>query len=306
MNDSSSINDSTKMQALTAVFYGSVNRWECDENDHLNVRFYAQKMHQTLVAGLLDLGLVTPTVLPATLRQLSSQHMRYVAEARIAAPLTGLFGLLQATAADFTVLTELRNTQTGQVQAAFTHHFRTPLAQTDLTTVALPEHAGSRGLDTAPSAYANLSLQEARAHGFTTIGRGVIQPDECTAAGELLAHLYMGRVSDSMPNLWAKFAEADSTVTRGDGEEGGAVLEYSMHYNGQLAEGERFEVVSGVRQLAAKTQHFAHQVYSVDTGHCVVAAEAVAIALDLKARRAMAISPARRAAMGRFLLKPVG
>jgi acyl-CoA thioester hydrolase len=293
------------MQALTPVFYGSVNRWECDENDHLNVRFYAQKMHQTLVAGLLDLGLVTPTELPATLRQLTAQHMRYLAEARIAAPLTGMFGLLQTTATDFTVLTELHNTQTGQVQAAFTHHFRTPLFQADLATVSLPGHAGSRGLSAEPSAYASLALAEARAHGFSTIGRGVIQPDECSATGELLAHMYMGRVSDSMPNLWAKFAEPETAMTRGDGEEGGAVLEYRMHYDGQLSVGERFEVVSGVRQLGEKTQHFAHQVYSVDSGHCVVAAEAIAIAMDLKARRAMATSPARRAAMARFMLKSI-
>ncbi|GIS19885.1 MAG: hypothetical protein CM15mP120_18010 [Pseudomonadota bacterium] len=32
-------------------YRGSVNRWECDENDHLNVRFCEQKLWQTLAGG---------------------------------------------------------------------------------------------------------------------------------------------------------------------------------------------------------------------------------------------------------------
>jgi len=91
-------------------------------------------------------------------------------------------------------------------------------------------------------------------------------------------------------------------VTRGDVTEGGAVLEYRMTFHHRLRLGERFEVVSGVRGLGDKTQHLAHQIYSLDSGQCVLTAEAVAIAMDLVARRAMSISPTRRQAMQRFMV----
>ena len=34
---------------MQLTYRGSVNRWECDENDHLNVRFCEQKLYQTLL-----------------------------------------------------------------------------------------------------------------------------------------------------------------------------------------------------------------------------------------------------------------
>ena len=39
---------------MQLTYRGSVNRWECDENDHLNVRFCEQKLYQTLLSGLLE------------------------------------------------------------------------------------------------------------------------------------------------------------------------------------------------------------------------------------------------------------
>ena len=287
------------MTEMVAVYFGSVNRWECDENDHLNVRFYCQKMHQTLIAGLRDLNLRSSE--DTNSPRLISQHMRFVAEARIAAPLTGLIGLLEVNPQDFTVLTELRNTQTGQVQAAFSQRIQGTLTH-DHPCVALPDYASSRGLDPVTSPYADLTLTAAREAGFNTIGRGVVQADECDQDGHLLNHLYMGRVSDSMPNLWARFDGPTSTTSRGDGSEGGAVVEYRMTFHHPLRLGERFEVVSGVRALGDKTQHIAHQIYSLDSGHCVVTADAVAVTMDLIARRAISINSARRTAMRQFLL----
>lgn len=36
---------------MNLYFRGSVNRWECDENDHLNVRFFVEKHWQSLCAA---------------------------------------------------------------------------------------------------------------------------------------------------------------------------------------------------------------------------------------------------------------
>ena len=71
---------------MQLTYRGSVNRWECDENDHLNVRFCEQKLYQTLLSGLLSndcIGSAEVAGLPSTIRR---QHIRFQAESRIAAP----------------------------------------------------------------------------------------------------------------------------------------------------------------------------------------------------------------------------
>ena len=35
------------------TYRGSVNRWECDENDHMNVRYCVEKLYETSFAGLI-------------------------------------------------------------------------------------------------------------------------------------------------------------------------------------------------------------------------------------------------------------
>ena len=75
--------------SLTPVFFGSVNRWECDENDHLNVRFFAQKIQQTLQFGLIEAGLATPDNVLSVCRCIKNKHMRFIAEARMAVPIVG-------------------------------------------------------------------------------------------------------------------------------------------------------------------------------------------------------------------------
>ena len=71
---------------MQLTYRGSVNRWECDENDHLNVRFCEQKLYQTLLSGLLAndcIGVADVADLPRNVRR---QHIRFQAESRIAAP----------------------------------------------------------------------------------------------------------------------------------------------------------------------------------------------------------------------------
>ncbi len=286
----------------TPVFLGSVNRWECDENDHLNVRFYAHKMHQTLQAGLLAAGYVTQEELPAVSSTVKCQHMRYVAEARIAAPIAGYFGVLGISDNETRILIELRHTGTDQVYASYLYTLAWKPSVAEINFVELPAHAGSRGLEETNLPYIDQSLSDIQTLGFTSIGMGVIQPEECDAGGFLLPYQYMGRCSDSMPNLWTKF-ETESETKRGDGVLGGAVLEYRMSYHTPLRVGHRFEIFSGIRNLAEKTQHMAHIMYNHDTGQWVIGCEAIAVSMDLVARKSVPIPAERRAAMARYQLK---
>ena len=74
---------------MQLTYRGSVNRWECDENDHLNVRFCEQKLYQTLLSGLLEHQCLSAEDLAHLPNLIRRQHIRFQAESRLAAPLGG-------------------------------------------------------------------------------------------------------------------------------------------------------------------------------------------------------------------------
>ncbi|MBV1880598.1 MAG: thioesterase family protein [Pseudomonadales bacterium] len=297
--------DDLVMDSFIPTYLGSVNSWECDENDHLNVRFYVQKMQQTLEAGLLETKLASNVTLKQICQNISVQHMRFGAEARMAEPITGYFGLLSVDADCFSVLVELRNSSNDQVIASFTYDINYALTRTYREVIPLPAHAGSRGVESRPLPYINLSLAECGAFGFHTIGKGVIQPDECCHAGFLLRCHYMGRSSDSVPNLLMRFAAEIEEGSDGAGIAGSAVLEYRMSYYSPLRVGDRFEIRSGLLDVGEKIYRLAHLVFNSGTGKLVLGSESVSINMDLSIRKSVPIALPQRQIMERLLLTKI-
>ena len=103
-----------------------------------------------------------------------------------------------------------------------------------------------------------------------------------------------------MPNLWALI---NKDITRGDGESGGAVLEYRMNHFSNLKVGDRFEIVSGIQSLGEKTQYMVHLMFNLDSDKMVVGSHAVGINMDLRARKAVAIPAERRVFIEQHLLQ---
>lgn len=284
---------------LQPVYNGSVNRWECDENDHLNVRFFAQKIQQTLQYGLLETGIASHANVDEICSRVNYQHMRFIAEARMAVPITGYFGIIEASETGLLLSTELRNTATDKVLAHFLTEIAGDFSHVAAELVSIPDYAGSRGISADPFPFAACSAQDLVDRGCAVIGRGVIQSEEADPLGNLQNYQYIGRQSDSMPNLFTRF----ETEQRGDGIVGGAVLEYRMSFFDQLKVGDRFEIVSGVKSLQEKTQVFVHALFNASTGKMVTGSEALAISMDLVARRAIAIPEERRARMAELLIQ---
>ena len=273
------------------AYKGSVNRWECDENDHLNVRFYSRMVWESLLNSLAEWKVAEGW-------RVRIQHVRYLAEARMAPPVSGFVAKVSATVDTIDVLTELRHSFTGVVLAAYISRIESVQHGLGVTVpVPLPKHAGPRGLPMDDTPYSQLTLERARLHGFQIIAKGVIAQQECDARGELPPHAIMGRVSDGMPNLWAILQTAEEQSARANGFQGGAVLEYRKHFHTIPKSGDRYELVSGVRDVTEKLQYFTHLLYDARTGRCIMSAEAVGVVLDLVERRSVVISPERRERM---------
>lgn len=283
-----------------SCYYGSVNRWECDENDHLNVRFYAEKMNQAIAVFLRAAGLEGCRVV--------TQHIRFVQEARIATPLRIDCAPVSVGDDRFELLSVMCQNLTDDPIAAFLSAVEwedeAPTRWQPLAEV--PEWATPRGVDPENLYTVPDDLVRAEQLGFRTMGRGIIGAVECDARGELLLHHYVGRISDGMPNLWG-FETADAAERRdAEGELGGAVVEYGLTYRTPLRAGDVFHQLSGIRSLGDKTQHMVHLVFNETTEALSLSAEAIGVAMNLDTRRAVSISSGRRAQMAELMLRRSG
>jgi acyl-CoA thioester hydrolase len=282
---------------------GSVQQEECDVMGHMNVRHYVARVADAMAWLLLEAGL--PPARGALV--VRDQHIRFLRELAPGTPFTLLGGVLEMTADRLRAFVEIRNTATAAPAATFVTDLAAaagPLPaglRVESLRVALPDHAAPRGLSFAsprplPDRAAALAMGLAEAY------RGAVRPHECDAEGIMRPDGVIARVWDGVPNL----------RNRGTGlgvkEEGvgSAALEYRLVHLEPLRAGQLLTVTSGLRAMGEKTSTWTHLLHDGPTGRPVAAAEALGVAFDLVARRAIPIPPAQRAALEGLLVPGLG
>ncbi len=297
--------------SLVDTYRGSVNTWECDENNHQNVRFYLAKMHQGLILGLTKLGLTEPANAAALLKSVTSHHIRFLREAQVAVPQLIRCGVVDYQPGQrLTLLSLMYNNNTGELSASFITELRLDATNSALLkpnafveTVELPVDAQPRGVTARNSDYAELSAQQALKLGFHEVGAGVISAAECGRDGDIELFQVMGRMSDGMPNLWALFQSEAEQQARSEGLTGGAVLEYRLTFHQTISAGTQISQLAGIHGLGNKTQNICHLIYDAANGQLLVSAEALSISMDLTSRKSIAIPAARRERINSLLLQ---
>lgn len=287
---------------LTPCYWGSVNQWECDENDHLNVRFYAHKINQAIQILAASLGAASPA---AVLPRVRAQHIRFLRESRVATPLRVDCGVVRRDAQFVLLLSLMHHNVSGEVLASFLTTIDAagwPSAGAQPAATEVPDFAQPRGI--VPGALPPPQSREAALQaGYRVVGRGIIEHEECDQAGVLLPHVYIGRISDGMPNLWAFVNADEERAAREQGSLGGAALEQRLAVLQPLRAGAVFTQLSGVRAMGSKTQNMSHLIYDEDSGCFAATAEAVGVAMDLTTRKAVPISAERRSRLEPLLLR---
>ena len=267
--------------AVVPGYRGSVNAWECDENDHLNVRFHLAKAAQAL-----------PFLFAGPSPAVRWQHLRFLREARVATPLAIDAGVVDADAESATVYAEMRHTLSGEVLTTVLTGLA-PGAQPPAARCTVPEQGRPRGLGASLDALRPPRSDRA-AMGFVEIGRGVISAPECDANGELEPFQYIGRISDSVLNLWAQFLTPEELSRRSHGVEGGVLVELRLAIHAPLRAGSRFTIQSGIAAVGRKTQHLVHLIYDEESGRCAATSQGLAVAMDLASRKSIELPEPRR------------
>lgn len=281
---------------MIEVLRDSVQTWECDQMGHLNVQFYVERAQAGAIAfeALLRRAEHRPD-LPLRLVEL---HIRFHRELRpgSAVVLRGGFIESQERAGDVALCFELIRLTSAEpvLSASFTLDLETP-AQGALpdswrkvieeSLVDLPETAALRGLKAHPPR-PSADLADADALGLLPIQRGPVLPGECGTSGALSAAAVMGRLSAGIPHLILGLGGGD----RSEAEMGGAALEYRFRFRRTAGPGTGVVVRSGLADVNAKTRTFVHWILDTDSGEAIATAEAVAVSLDLRARRLASLS----------------
>lgn len=295
------------------TYRGVCNAWECDENGHMNVRFYAQRASEGLIG--LAAALQTPIAFKAragaTLAPID-QHIRFLKEARPGDPLTLYTGVLSVGETTAKIYQELQHangapaaTMTTLVAhidpgsgRGFPWTHRTLEIATNLTCTP-PAHGLPRSIDVTRMP-GDATMAEADRLNVAIIGRGAILPTETDIFGRMRPEVVLGRISDSAPNLLASWRkEAAAEAGAGAENAGAAVVEYRIVHRRWPRAGDGFVVRSAVTDVQHKTMHITHWMLDPVSGEAWASAEVVALTFDLKTRKAIAPSDRARAALER-------
>ncbi len=300
------------------LWRGSCNQWDCDEMGHMNVRVYADKQMEGLAAFSSALALPNPFSPRAasTLRPVD-QHIRFMAEVLPGKPIS-MHGCVLSHSETDAVLYQALLHGDGRPAAVF----RTRVAHIDTNefeafpwprrtreklvalTAPQPADTAPRSIDPdAPGlAVTDITYDRIRACQIPMIGKGAVPIQHLDAHGWMASPWFIGRVSDSVPNLLYEWRHRVG-VTDGGRRMGAAVLEYRLRFHRYPGAGDLFEIYSGLGAVEGKTHSLIHWIMDPATGLPWATAQATAISLDLDARKAVAAPPAMLAELERLAPK---
>jgi len=300
------------MSEPVEVYRSSVRVWECDQMGHLNVQFYLDKADLGLQVLSRRLGL-SPKLLDRHRARVhtSEHHVRFIREQYAGAPLALRAGVTGIDDDRLELYMELVNPARDETAASFLTTAR--LRQEDGRFLPLPESVREHArtlMTNIPLAHAPQgvhrneprpapTLSEAEAMGMMTTYLGPVEPGMCADDGALAVRSYMGVVSDGVAHLLARIRD-DGTP---DHRLGGAALEYRWIYHTRPKLGDLLTLRSAITHIGNKAYRLGHWLFDAETGQAVATTEAVAVILDLEARRAMVIPDGARRCLEGMLVE---
>lgn len=296
---------------MIELYRGSVNTWECDEMGHMNVRFYVAKQMEGLAIMAPSLGLsrsfrpkASSTLVPF------DQHIRFMKEIHPGRPVFMEGGVLDWTDDAVLIYQELRHSVSGETAAAFRTWVRhtesasgksfawrqKTLDAFEACKVEAPAHTAPKSIDPDAAVVPDTTAVAATADALSipVIGRGCVPSAHCDTHGRMFPEHFIGRVSDSVPNLMAAWRDEVAAAATAGGERirsGAAVLEYRLRYRRWPVSGDLIEVRTGLGQVKPKVHSLVHWLINPVTGKVYCTSEAVAVTFDLETRKVITANP---------------
>ncbi len=283
---------------MITVYRNSVQSWEIDQMGHMNVQFYFEKALQGCVVLWNKLGInEKPVELGNIHLSLARAHIRFLKEQKPGSPFFLKMGIVQLGDTEVKLYLEMIETITEQPCAAFNFQFLWEGNPPEIMKknfskvfeelrVDIPSYGQPRGLSLQKEDLFYLS--QASKKNMIDSFEAVILLRQCDNMYRIKPSAYMGVVSDSTPHLLAYTGTIDEN---GMTNVGSAALEYKFDFFEYVPLGTHLKIKSGIQSMSNKTFVWKHWIFNVETGKPAAVASAVAVTMDLKARKSIPIPP---------------
>ena len=290
------------MAALETLF-SFVNCWECDENDHLNVQFYLSRFEEAdrqfrLMSGMSD-ALAGPR---------RARHIRYHEELYAGDTLAVRSHVAFDGPYMLTVVHELRRTADGALAATTTDGYApgTGAAQEirrrfQGVSAPMPDAALPRSLGAALDGNGSATAAILEGAGARVTHRSTVLPRHTGADGRADDAFALQCFTEAAPHIWNITPMSDSWLTKHG--YGRVAVEMRLAWHGPLKPGDPVLTLSGLTGAARSTFSFRHHLFEARTLRLAAVCDVIALTMDLKRRKAVALEEPVRAAIEQSLLK---
>lgn len=266
--------------------YSFVNRWDCDENDHLNVQFYFRLFDEADQQFRLISGLSDTLAGPRRVR-----HVRYHQEMQTGDLVSVSSGIAFDGPHMLTAVHEVVNPRTGAVCATAIDGYE-PNINTAKSLrqrfkdyqCAMPDLAAPRGLPAGPGSQ-RPSLDKLLKADAAPCYRGMVLPRHIGAEGRADDQYALSCCTDGVPHVWERSPLNHAYLT--ENGLGRVAVEMKLVWNTPLKDGDAVIVVSGFTGVQRNTFTMRHHIFETRTSRHAATLDVVALAMDLETRKAV-------------------
>lgn len=263
----------------------TANSWECDENDHINVQFYAKRFDEAVRSFLVQASWQVP--------HRSMRLVRFHAELRGGEPVHGTSGLVtlegDKVGIEHRLYASHRPGPDAPTLAATALDILPQVERSDLSAFPLP-NASEDALPKTGSFASEGVIHAGQLDELFATYRGVVPPDAFGADAEsadgprLLDRYLVGIISDAATHAWG-FAGAPDLWLRQQGL-GRAAVQLQLTYATRPQPGDVVEVRTAIKAFSEKTVSYRHLIINRMTDTLIAQADITSLMLDLQARKA--------------------
>ena len=291
---------------MIEVYRGNVEAWECDENDHMNIRYYARRMMSGLTVFAHFCGLSHAfSEKGASTLSVTDLHVRYLKEARSGSVMAAHCGVLDIGEDDVLLYMALTH-ENGETSAAFrmrVSHLdritRTSFAWSPQTVKAFERHMlavedteppRSIALDIAN--HATITMENADAVNARQTALTSVFPEQCDALGYFNLDQFVGRQSEANVGTFMNFRKHLMQELSSAGTPcrvGGAVLESRLIVRGYPKAGDIISVRTSFKKSMGKVLNIIHWLLDPVSGRPWASIENISVHFDMDTRKAIQI-----------------
>ncbi len=283
---------------IAETLYSFVNRWECDENDHLNVQYYFSRFEEAdrqfqLISGLNE----------ALVGARRVRHVRYHKELRSG----DLIVVRSAIAFDgphmLTAVHEMYDVTTDTLAATAIDGYEPNANSAKALRARFKDHqspmiddAAPRGIPATP-VNNRLTPAAVLAAGAKVCFRSTVLPRHLGIDGRADDAFALSCFTDGVPHVWQRTPMNQTYLT--ENGLGRVAVEMKLSWSSPLKAGDVVLVATGITGCNAKTFTMRHHLFEARTNRLAAVCDVVALAMDLNTRRAVEIPEATKKEMAR-------